>query len=114
MAVPLGFVLLLWLLDASDGIHEVTNGLIGELTGTHAMNIEEFITKHKACRPQKFRPRNNSILSMGLCDPFPHVASFSRLSVPQQYFLRLSGRASFRVPQPTNIVGTRCRESVSA
>ena len=34
--------------DLQNGIFEVTNGLIGELTGTHAMNIEEFITKHKA------------------------------------------------------------------
>jgi uncharacterized protein YbjT (DUF2867 family) len=34
--------------DLQNGIHEVTNGLIGELTGRHAMNIEDFITKHKA------------------------------------------------------------------
>ncbi len=34
--------------DLQSGIFEVTNDLIGELTGTHAMNIEEFITKHKA------------------------------------------------------------------
>ena len=34
--------------DLQNGIFEVTNDLIGELTGTHAMNIEEFITKHKA------------------------------------------------------------------
>ena len=34
--------------------------------------------------------------------------------VIRQYFLRLGGRSGFRVPQPTNIVVTRCRESVSA
>ncbi len=34
--------------DLQNGIFEVTNGLIGELTGTHAMNIEEFITKHRS------------------------------------------------------------------
>ena len=34
--------------DLQNGIFEVTNDLIGELTGTHAMDIEEFITKHKA------------------------------------------------------------------
>ena len=34
--------------DLQNGIFEVTNDLIGELTGTQAMNIEEFLTKHKA------------------------------------------------------------------
>jgi hypothetical protein len=34
--------------DLQNGIFEVTNGLIGELTGTHGVNIEEFITKHRA------------------------------------------------------------------
>ena len=34
--------------DLQNGIFEVMNDLIGELTGTHAMNIEEFIPKHKA------------------------------------------------------------------
>jgi transposase len=79
----------------------------------HDANFSVNAEQPGTCRPQKFRPpgipfpeRVYAILS--------HVASFSRLSVPQQYFLRLCGRASLRVPRPTNIVGTRCRESVSA
>jgi hypothetical protein len=34
--------------DLQNAIFEVTNGLIGEFTGTPAMNIEAFITQHKA------------------------------------------------------------------
>src|SRR5262249_55448543 len=67
----------------------------------------------KPCRPQKFRPTRIPF-PQRVCAILSHVASFSRLSVPQQYFLRLCGCASLRVPRPTNIVGTRCRESVSA
>ena len=46
------------------------------------------------CRPQKFRPPRIPF-PQRVYAILPHVASFSRLSVPQQYFLRLCGPLAF-------------------
>jgi hypothetical protein len=43
---------------------------------------------------------------LGLCDSFPHVISFSQLSIPQQYFLRFSGRCRPQKFHPDDNSGT--------